>query len=379
MTRHPRRAAHDVVELELIRSLAAGLLPTSIMTVGFAVCGGLILWTEQDQLLALLMVGALIASAARIVAALRMPRKDEPATISLARARRLEWNFRLGHHAFAAMLGLFGLRTFQLDSAALHMLMTCLLIGYAAGVSATTALRPRIAIPSMLLALMPPMIAAIARMEAPYVAMGLMTMAFVVGGIQNMCIRHTRTKEEIALRITFGNIARKDSLTALPNRIALREWFHERGMTSGRTGLIAVHYLDLDGFKPVNDRFGHLFGDALLAAVGQRIVGATRETDLAARLGGDEFAVVQVGIGEVGDAEQLARRLNAAISRPYQIDGRIVNIATSIGYVVVTPQQDRDLEQLLALADRALYASKRQGGGVTRYGGDTPEPARNIA
>ncbi len=376
--RHPRRPAHEVVELELIRSLAAGLLPTSIMTLGFIACGGLILWTEQDPVLGVIMIGAMIASVARIAAALRMPRRHEPATISLTRARRLERNFRLGHHAFAAMLGLFGLRTFLLDSPALHMLMTCLLIGYAAGVSATAALRPRIAIPSMLLALMPAVLAALARMEGPYVAMGLMTIAFVAGGIQNLCIRHSRAMEEIALRITFGNIARKDSLTALPNRIALREWFQERGAAPGRQGLIAVHYLDLDGFKPINDRFGHLFGDALLSAVGKRIVGATRDTDLAARLGGDEFAVVQAGIGEASEAEQLAQRLNAAISRPYQIEGRIVNIATSIGYVV-TAEHGGELEQLLALADRALYASKRQGGGVTRYGADKAGPARDAA
>ncbi len=357
---------HDAVELALIRSLSAAFIPSIIMTTGFTIAGGLIVWTEHDLTLLILLIGGLMACAARMVVAIRLLRRGPAPDLTVVQARRLERDFRIGHTAFAAMLGLFSLQAFLRDSPSVHVLMLCLVMGYGAGTAATAALRPHIAIPSMLLALMPTILAAIARLDPIYVAMGLMTAAFMIGGIQNLRVRHASAVEEIALRISFGNIARKDSLTALPNRIALREWFDERGMDAARSGLIAVHYLDLDGFKPVNDRFGHPCGDALLTAVAKRIAGAVRGTDLAARLGGDEFAVVQFGIESADHAEHLARRLSASISRPYHIDGRVLNISTSIGYVVTAHHGD-DLEDLLILADRALYTSKRLGSGITRH------------
>jgi GGDEF domain-containing protein len=331
---------YDAVELELIRSLPAGLPPTFIMTFGFAITGSLIVWNTQDIFLFGLLICGLIASVARILPVLQIPRRNAATAISIDRARKLERKFRAGYLAFAATLGMFGFRAFLLDMPKVHVLVLCLMMGYAAGVSATIALRPRIAMPSMLMALIPACLASIARLDALSIATGLMTIAFLCGGLQNVRVRHAYTVEEIAQRIAFRNIARKDSLTALPNRIALREWFYERQSSAPAKSLVAVHYL-------------------------KRIGGAIRETDLAARLGGDEFAVVQFGIESAVDAESLAQRLSAAMRRPYNIEGRIVGISTSVGYVV-DEMRSGDLERLLAIADQALYESKRQGGGVTR-------------
>jgi len=367
----PTRAPQDALELALIRSLAGAFMPTTIMSVGFTIAGALIVWRERDPALLMLLIGGVAACAARMAVAFRLRNECHLPDLAVEQARRLEWDFRVGHSAFAAMLGLFSFRAFMLDAPSTHMLMLCLVMGYAAGVAATVALRPRIAIPSMMMALIPTILIALAGLDPIYMSMALMTAGFLFGGIYNLRIRHARAVGEIALRISFGTIARKDSLTALPNRIALREWFDERGMDPAASGLIAVHYLDLDGFKPVNDRFGHPCGDVLLAAVGKRIAGVIRGTDIAARLGGDEFAVVQFGIESEDHAEHLARRLSAAIARPYHIDGRALQISTSIGYVV-TARYDDDLEHLLTLADQALYASKRQGTGITRH---APESA----
>jgi len=159
-------------------------------------------------------------------------------------------------------------------------------------------------------------------------------------------------------------LARVDALTALPNRIALREWFEER-MAAG-TSLLAVHYIDLNDFKPVNDSYGHPVGDALLALVGKRIAHTIRETDIAARLGGDEFAVIQHGISDAAEAARLADRLAEAIARPYRIGDHLITISTGLGYVVADGQAE-DLDHLLGLADKALYASKRTEGRVTQY------------
>ena len=376
------RAPQDSLELELIRSLSATLQPSTIMSVGFGVTGGLIYWSQPDGLLLALLVLGLASCAVRLAIALRLAAASRRFDFAIERARRLEASFQVSHSAFAILLGLFGLRTFAIHDPTVHMLTVCLLMGYAAGVAATVALRPRIAIPSMLLAVAPTIIAAVLTLEPIYVAMGLMSAAFLYGGVQNVRVRAARASGEIALRITFGNVARKDALTALPNRIALAEWFQERQARTSPEGLIAVHYLDLDGFKPINDRHGHPFGDALLTAVGKRIVGTTRDNDIAARLGGDEFAVVQFGIGNSEDANHLAWRLFAALARPFEIDGRTVEISASVGYVVKA-RHAGDLEHLLALADRALYQSKNKGGGVTRHqpeaNSDNGTAARNAA
>ncbi len=368
MTALPKRPHSEAVELELIRSVATCLLPAVIMSVGFALTGALIVWVTRDPLLLTLLLAGVTASIARLGAAIHLARRGEQPDFTIDLARRMELNFRLGYAAFALLLGLFGMRCFLLGNQSVHVLAMCLLIGYAAGVAATVALRPNIAISAMLLSLMPTIAVAALSFDPLYVGAGLMTTAFVIGGIRNLIVRHGQTVEEIALRINFGNIARKDGLTALANRIALREWYEQHSAMTDPGALVAVHYLDLDGFKPINDRFGHAFGDALLVAVGQRLSGMTRETDIAARLGGDEFAVVQFGLAGERDAEHLAGRLRHAISQPFQIKGEIVEIGTSVGYVV-TQHHATDLEQLITQADQALYTSKRRGGGISRHEG----------
>jgi len=358
-------SARDAVELELIRSLGASLVPTYIMTAGFAVAGSLIVWSGRDGILLVLLALGAIASAARIITVLRLPR-NRPRDFNIDEARRREGQFRLACLAFAGILGLFGFRGLLLPSPALHVLMMCLLMGYASGVAATLTLRPSIAIPSMLMAMVPTIFLAVFSLDPIYMATGLLISAFLAGGIQNLGVRHGNASEQIAMRISFGRLARKDGLTALPNRIALSEWFQEKSHASV-PGLIAVHYLDLDGFKPINDRYGHPVGDAVLTAVGKRIIGTIRDSDLAARLGGDEFAVVQFGLDSAQDASNLAQRLSDAICRPYRIENHILRASTSIGYVVAASPGD-DLEELLNLADQALYRSKRRGGGISRHG-----------
>jgi diguanylate cyclase (GGDEF)-like protein len=142
--------------------------------------------------------------------------------------------------------------------------------------------------------------------------------------------------------------------------------------------MVAVYFLDLNGFKPVNDRYGHPVGDALLIAVSQRIARTIRATDTAARLGGDEFAVLQCDIASDGEAALLAKRLVAAIARPYRIDEHTIDVSTCIGYIVAEHGAE-DLECLLSLADEALYASKRAGSSVTRWNPDLVDPEQAAA
>lgn len=253
-----------------------------------------------------------------------------------------------------------------LTNPGIHMLMVCLIIGYCAGVAVTVGLRPTIAVPSMIVALVPAAVMAPTQADPLYWATGAMMVAFLVGGVQSLMTRYRRAVRNTARRIAFASLARRDGLTALPNRLALREWFDHRAVAAETAELIAVHCLDLNGFKPVNDNYGHPIGDALLAAIGQRLARTIRAQDIVARLGGDEFVVVQCLTHGSDEADALARRIAEAIARPYRIGEREIAVSTSIGYVVARDGED-DLEVLLGHADEALYQSKRNGRGITRY------------
>src|SRR5690606_24078825 len=109
--------------------------------------------------------------------------------------------------------------------------------------------------------------------------------------------------------------------------------------------LLALHLIDLDGFKQVNDSFGHQAGDQVLKQVAQRILNAIRSSDFSARLGGDEFVVLQPNMASASEAGKLAAKLNEALSRPYRIGDREVLISGSIG-IALCPGDAADLDHL---------------------------------
>lgn len=366
---HETKHAADAIEIELIRSLYDAFLPSVIMSVGFVLCGALIAWRTGDPMLELLLLPGLMASILRLLVVWRDNREAARPRLTIMAARRLERRFALTYYAFAAILGVFGMRVFWLPShgAGAHLLMLALLIGYAAGVAAGVGLRPRIAIPSMIMAVAPPLVAIVASAKPLYAATAVMTCAFLAGGIFSLRRRHARALVDIGRRLTFASLARQDALTALPNRLALRESYDDVDYAAtGGARFIALHCLDLNGFKPVNDRFGHPMGDALLAAVAKRLAGAIRESDMAARLGGDEFAIVQHDIAHPDEARLLAQRIVAAVGRPYRIGEQTLHISTCVGYIVAD-DPTQDLEQLISLADAALYSAKRSGLSVKCY------------
>jgi diguanylate cyclase (GGDEF)-like protein len=161
--------------------------------------------------------------------------------------------------------------------------------------------------------------------------------------------------------------ARHDALTDLPNRKVLRQKLEESFATVSDAGPpFALLCLDLDMFKTVNDTLGHPIGDALLVAVSGRIRSNLRKNDVVARLGGDEFALLQVGTEQPQGAGALAKRLVAALARPFNIEGHQVNIGASIG-IAVAPNGGSDPDQLLKNADLALYKAKSDGRGQFRF------------
>ncbi|MGI4942771.1 MAG: putative bifunctional diguanylate cyclase/phosphodiesterase, partial [Janthinobacterium lividum] len=160
-------------------------------------------------------------------------------------------------------------------------------------------------------------------------------------------------------RITY--LARYDSLTGLPNRTLFQETLRQACEESTAFALL---YLDLDGFKAINDTLGHGMGDALLVAVAGRLRGCLREGDLVARLGGDEFAVLQMG--DAAAADTLAQRLVRQVAEPYTLGGMAASVGLSIGIAMACDAGGRP-EDLLKAADLALYHSKTEGRGTWHF------------
>ena len=158
----------------------------------------------------------------------------------------------------------------------------------------------------------------------------------------------------------IAHMAHHDMLTDLPNRKLLADRLQMAIAYSARNGLMAVHFLDIDNFKPVNDNMGHKAGDELLVAISTRLRSSIREHDTVARLGGDEFAIVQTGIRTHNDAAVLADRIIGQISRPFDIASTQVRVGVSIG-IAFAPIDGSTTDELLAKADSALYRSKAQG------------------
>jgi diguanylate cyclase (GGDEF)-like protein/PAS domain S-box-containing protein len=180
-----------------------------------------------------------------------------------------------------------------------------------------------------------------------------------------LAIRDIRERKEAAARI--AHLAYHDALTGLPNRAVFGEHLArtiESARASGEP--VAVLCIDLDGFKAVNDLFGHPVGDALLVEAGQRLIGAAGPESLVARLGGDEFAVVQVGGKQPHCADQAAKRLVAALAQPFLLDQQTVRVSCSIG-VALHPADADNAADLVKNADMALYRAKAEGRGTTRF------------
>jgi len=168
------------------------------------------------------------------------------------------------------------------------------------------------------------------------------------------------------LAIANGELTRRalhDQLTGLPNRHLFWEYLsHRLALADRRQTGFAVLFLDLDGFKAVNDSLGHAAGDHLLAGVASRLRGALRESDIAARLGGDEFAVLVDEAATVEAAAVVAQRVTEALRSPYEIEEGRCTATASVG-VAIGPAGFRTADDIVVAADHAMYEAKQAGGG----------------
>jgi diguanylate cyclase (GGDEF)-like protein/PAS domain S-box-containing protein len=162
-------------------------------------------------------------------------------------------------------------------------------------------------------------------------------------------------------------MAHHDALTDLPNRVLFNERLNELlARVRRERNSLAVHCLDLDHFKGVNDTLGHPIGDELLKTVAQRVSACLRDTDMVARLGGDEFAIIQFPLDDPNQASALAMTLIDVVSRPYEVHGHEFVVGASIG-IAVAPGDGDAADALLRNADMALYRAKAEGRGTAHF------------
>lgn len=160
----------------------------------------------------------------------------------------------------------------------------------------------------------------------------------------------------------------KDELTGLLSRQYLN-MIGQRVLEQGdRSRKIAVIFMDLDGFKEINDSFGHDVGDEALKEVARRLLNSLRQTDLCFRWGGDEFVVISHGFAEKIHAGLLARRIIKNLSEPFTVSNHRLKVGVSIG-IAVYPDDGEDIYDLIKKADTAMYGAKEQGGNMYNFFG----------
>ena len=324
-------------------------------------------YLKSDILLWLAVLGA-ITTLARL-ATIRAFHRATP-VLAFEELKRWERRYALGNIASGALLALLNIAAMTAHDPLVHLITVSLVFGFGAGIVSRTSVRPTMCIGTLLVATIPTVIALTlhgvrATADPPHGQIFL-DEAFIVAAITGLSLQtvahlYRSAVEHHTARHDMARLARTDALTGLSNRLLLREQFQDRAATAVRArSLVALHYLDLDGFKAINDRHGHPAGDALLAQVARRLEAMVRAGDVVARLGGDEFIVLQAGIEDESEAEMLARRIIRELGKTYIIEDVPMSVSVSVG-IATAPKLGLELERLLACADAALYRAKAGG------------------
>lgn len=348
-------------------TLFAMRLPILGLGLVFSGVAGLAAYHWQDRLFAAIAAGALIVTVVRLLlldAYARGNGKDQD------RLRQWEQRYAIGNYAMALLLAALNLQGLAYHAPLLQLLTVSLVFGFGAGLVSRISVRPVICVVSLLLATVPTVIGLIAHALVPHpaslhaelFAIEAAMVAMITGlSLHTVAHLYRSAVEHLVAQHDLAQLAKHDALTGLANRLLLRERFQEASHAVLRgDSRLAVHFIDLDGFKPINDDYGHPAGDAVLQQVASRLKSSLRAQDTVARLGGDEFLILQVDVSHEDEAEMLARRIIRGLSAPYEIESATVHVSASVG-IAMTPAIELDLERLLACADAALYRSKLAG------------------
>lgn len=357
----------EAVHREFVDMLFGMRVPVVGMGAVFVTVAMLLSHEWHDNLLQAMALTGLVVTAARygLMTAYQRARIE-----NLADLRRWEHAYGVGNYLFATLLGLLNVRLSVYNEPLAQLLGVAMVFSFCAGIVARISVRRLICAISVLLATVP-LVLALAwqawahsgdEFHAELLAIASALIAMITAlSLQTMVHLHRSAVRHHVSRHDLGRMAKHDALTGLANRLRLREDFRGRSQRSFREGSqLALLFIDLDGFKGVNDNFGHPAGDVVLQQVASRLGAMVRENDVVARLGGDEFVVVQSQVAADSEAEMLGRRIIKRLSEPYAYEDHELRISASVG-IAMLPTCGVELETLLAAADAALYRSKLAG------------------
>ncbi|MBB3348388.1 GGDEF domain-containing protein [Sphingomonas sp. BK069] len=338
-------------------SLFATRMPATMMSLLFVAVATLASARTADPLVIVLLCAGTIVSAARLELLFRGRSTHTVVTTTCDAARRLERRYAWWYLAFAVIFGCFAARTTFLPDPALRTPVAILVVGYAAGAVATAALRPAIAVPSVIVAVMPTATVLASRGDGPDAVSCVCLLALLAGGLRSLSRRHDAQRRQSAISLAFAALARRDHLTGLLNRLGLVDDVAALETAPAPIRRYAVHYMDLDDFKAVNDALGHAVGDALLRAVAERLLAVTSRYDIVARLGGDEFVVIQAAAESPDMVATRALSIERAVEQPIEAAGHELRVRVSVGSSRMSVHA-AEFDELLAQADQALGEKK---------------------
>jgi diguanylate cyclase len=314
-----------------------------------------------------LLVFAAAAGAMRIAFVLYFPRERGCRTVEEAR----KWELRYGFGSIAVALEIAALSvvSFAYDEPGAHLLAMGLTLALCAGHASRVAVRPWIALCAGTLVIFGFAAAATMHHDLIYRVVGYLAIIYLFSYYETVLKYYGVLVDRLLAKREIEHLATHDPLTNLANRRAMQQHLDvadRHWEIDGRA--FAVICLDLDGFKEVNDRFGHGMGDELLRAVADRLRGTLREDDICGRLGGDEFAIIRRHLLAPLDLDILADTVIAEVSRSYVLRGKAIDIGVSVGGAIASSSLDGS-EAMMVEADRALYRAKRAGKGCYRIAG----------
>lgn len=356
---------HPAVYRELVDLLYTAL-PQVTAIAGAATMAACALAVGRSDLDYALVAGLLAATGGlRLSWLMRYPRSQP---LSQAQLQRWERLYALGSTLFCGALGVLSFLALSKGDQPGAWVGLGLSLSNCIGMISRAAVRPWIVALSSGVLVMPTIIGALLRPELPYqigavlLALFWLTLREASRHLSRDFIQRIEAERELA------HHASHDTVTGLPNRFAFMKRLNAAAQSPGTA--FAVLAIDLDGFKPVNDRLGHPVGDEVLKQIGARLMRAVGPRGIAARTGGDEFMLLLLFDGpepDAASAEALAQRVIIQLHNPVTLDVP-VSIGASVGIASGRAQSSRDeLRQLLVAVDKALYDAKRAGGGVFRW------------
>jgi diguanylate cyclase len=365
--RDAARGIPGEIHIELVNLLYTALPQVVSICIGVTAGVAILAYTSGEPIFWILTGFAVLASALRIAIVLRFPRERGCRTVE--EARRWEMRYGLGSIAMALEISAISIVAFLHQYPGAHLLATGLTLALCAGHASRVAVRPWIALCAGSIVILSYGASAAMHPDPMYKVVGYMSVIYLFSYYETILKYYGVLVDRLMAKREIEHLATHDPLTGLANRRAFQQHLDIAGRyweIEGRA--FAVICLDLDGFKAVNDGFGHALGDELLKEVATRLRETLREDDICGRLGGDEFAVIRKNLVSPLDLDALADAIISRVAQPYHLDGRRLRIGVSAGGAIASSALDGS-EAMMVEADRALYQAKRAGKGCYRIAG----------